>query len=92
MDFDEIDDQKGDLFQSLAAIYDNSNIKIAFILFVIYVILNTDIFAERVLRKIRSDTYDMTNDKVTSTGILVSGMILSITYIFIDLLASGDVI
>lgn len=91
MDYDEIT-EKGDLFHSIAAVYDNSNIKIAFMLFVVYIILNTDIFAERALRKINSDAYDVTNDKITPSGICMSGMILAITYIILDLLSSGGVI
>jgi len=94
MDFDELDFEKpnNDLFHSVAAIYDNASIKVAFILFIAYVILNTDIFAERALRKIRPDAYDVANDKITPIGICTTGMILSMVYIIIDLLVKGDII
>lgn len=90
MDFDEL--ESGDLFHSVAAIYDNANIKIAFIIFVTYIILNTDIFAERALTKFKSNAYDAVNDKITSSGICIAAMIMSMTYLIIDLLVSGNVI
>jgi len=81
-----------DLFHLSGAFYDSLNIKVAFLLFVVYILLNTDIFAESVLRKISKDAYDMSSDKITPKGIIVSAMMLSLFYIVVDLLADAKVI
>ncbi len=81
-----------DLFHVGGAIYDASKIKVAFILFVAYILLNTDIFAESILSKISKKNYDMSSDKITSRGIVISAMILSIFYILIDILAENKII
>jgi hypothetical protein len=81
-----------DLFHSVGKLYDSSNIKISFLLFVGYIIINTDIFAERALNKIVPGSYDMSNDKFTSTGILVAGMALSLFYLLVDLLTKSNIL
>ena len=42
----------GDLFHVGGALYDASKIKIAFMIFIAYILMNTDIFAESILSKI----------------------------------------
>jgi len=81
-----------DLFHVGGAIYDASKIKIAFMIFVAYILINTDIFAESVLSKISKKNYDMNSDKITGRGIVISAMMLSMFYIIIDLLAASGII
>lgn len=81
-----------DLFHVGGAIYDASKVKVAFILFVAYILLNTDIFAESILSKINKKTYDMSSDKITGYGIVMSAMMLSLFYILVDILAANHVI
>ncbi len=81
-----------DLFQVVGVVYDNMEIKISFILFITFILLNTDIFADNCLRKISSGTYDSSQDKITAKGIVVSAMILSMVYILVDLLVSKNII
>lgn len=81
-----------DLFHLFGAVYDNMQIKISFILFITFIVLNTDIFAYSCLRKITNGAYDLSQDKITAKGVMVSAMILSIVYIIIDLLVSKNII
>lgn len=91
---DDVKEKKysSDLFHVVGAIYDNMEIKISFILFITFILLNTDIFADNCLRKIASGTYDSSQDKITAKGVMISAMILSITYILVDLLVSKNII
>jgi hypothetical protein len=81
-----------DLFHVGGALYDASKIKIAFMIFIAYILMNTDIFAESILSKISKKNYDMNSDKITGRGIIISAMMLSLFYIIIDLLASSNII
>jgi hypothetical protein len=76
----------GDLFHIGGKIYDDLKLKIAGLLFIIFIILNSDIFVECVLSKFIYGTYDPFGDKITEKGIVVSAMLLSFSYIFIDFL------
>lgn len=78
--------KNGDLFHIGSKIYDDLKLKIAGLLFIIFIILNSDIFVEGVLSRFISGTYDGFSDKVTEKGIVISAMLMSLSYIFIDFL------
>jgi hypothetical protein len=83
----------GDLYQLSNKFYDLLNIKIAFLLFLIYYILNTDIFIELAFsNNFIKNVYDRTNDKITEKGIVISGIILSMCYLVIDMLNKKNII
>jgi hypothetical protein len=82
----------GDLFHVFGALYDNMKLKVAFIIFISFILLNTDTFADNCLRKISSNTYDLSQDRITGKGVMVSAMLLSVFYIIIDLLATKKII
>lgn len=82
----------GDLYQLSSKFYDIINIKIAFLLFITYYILNTDIFIEKGLSKLFCNVYDTTHDKFTEKGIILSGIILSMIYILYDFLDKKNII
>jgi hypothetical protein len=87
------ENETGDLYQLSNNFYDLLNIKIAFILFLLYYILNTDIFVELAFsNKVLSDAYDSTSDKITEKGIIISGIILSLCYLVIDMLDKKNII
>jgi len=87
------DTETGDLYQLSNKFYDLLNLKIAFILFLLYYILNTDIFVELVFsNRYIIDAYDSVNDKITEKGIIISGIILSLCYLVIDLLDKKNII
>jgi hypothetical protein len=96
MDSDEIKITKkeeiGDLYQVSDKLYNMMNIKIAFLLFCVYIILNSDIFIEFSLSKMFCNIYDPVNDKVTNKAIIITGLCLSISYIIIDILDKKDII
>lgn len=79
------------LFDMSGNIYDELHIKIAFMLFIIFCILNTDIFAEHVLGKLSKKNYDREQDKISDRGIFVSGLFMSASYLILDLLSSRKV-
>lgn len=83
---DALNGKNGDLFYIGSKIYDDLKLKIASLLFIIFIILNSDIFVEGVLSKFISGTYDASGDKITEKGIVISGMLLAFAYIFIDFL------
>lgn len=68
------------------------NFKTAIILFFIYIILNIDIFNTQILYNLNKNYYDPDLDKVSTSGIVVSGLILSIFYIFIDFFNKNEII
>ena len=84
--------KNGDLFHISTKVYDDLKIKIASLLFIIFLILNSDIFVEGVLSKFIYGTYDASRDKITEKGIVISAMILSFSYIFIDFLFEKKII
>ena len=83
-----INNNTEDLFHASSAMYDAIKIKVAFLIFVSYILLNTDMFAENILSKINNKCYDMSSDKITSSGIIISAMMLSLFYIIVDLLSN----
>lgn len=89
---DEIKYTSDDLFSVSATVYDEMKIKLAFLLFIIFIILNTDIFAENVLSKISKNNYDNSIDKITEKGIVTSGILLASSFLFLDLLDKKKII
>ena len=79
-------EKNGDLFHIGSKIYDDLKLKIASLLFIIFIILNSDVFVEGVLSKFINGTYNACEDKITEKGIVISAMLLSLSYIFIDFL------
>lgn len=93
IDEEKIKNGTGDLYQLSNNFYELLNIKIAFILFLLYCILNTDLFIELAfLNKYISNAYDTKTDKITEKGIIISGIILSLCYLLIDILDKKKII
>jgi hypothetical protein len=66
------------------------NFKIAFLIFVFYIIFNTDIFNKFVISKFEKNIY--VNDSITEKGLIIIGVLLSISYIILDVLNNNDYI
>ncbi len=90
--FAECNTKNNDLFGVTGNLYDAMKIKVAFLIFILYIIINSDIFVENILSKFIKGTYDQSTDKCTEKGILVSGIVLSLLYIVIDLIYENDYI
>jgi len=84
--FTECSTKNNDLFGVTGNLYDVMKIKVSFFIFILYIIINSDIFVENILSKFIKGTYDQGSDKMTEKGILVSGVVLSLLYIIIDLI------
>jgi len=81
------DDDLSSLFYKLVIQF---NFKIAFLLFIFYILFNTDIFNKFVISKFEKDIY--VNDKITEKGLLIIGTLLSLTYIMLDVLNNNEYI
>lgn len=66
------------------------NFKVAFLLFIFYILLNTDIFNKYILSKYQKNIYE--NNSLTEKGLIVIGTLLSCIYMIIDVLNNNDYI
>ena len=76
----------GNLFHVCSKFYDHAKLKLASLLFIVFIILNTDIYAENVLSKFFKSSYDTDLNTITEKGIVISGIIMAILYILLDIL------
>ena len=83
---------KDDEYGVIWSVISSMNIKIAFLLFISYIILNTDIFTENILYNISNEAFDKKNMKVSNKGFVITGLILIIIYLFIDLADKGGIL
>ncbi len=75
---------------ALARLIKKVNYKTAILIFLIGILIFSDIFTNNVLINIDGATYD--GEKISSKGTTIQLMILSLCYIVIDLLRQGDLI
>lgn len=89
----ENDDEstKHDGFDVFGSIISKMNIWIAILLFIIFILINTSFFVDEILKKINSD-FVAIDGNLTSAGIIIQGVFLSLAYIVIDLLVSGGIL
>jgi hypothetical protein len=59
-------------------------LKLAGRLFVIFIILNSDVYAENILGNFFNNSYDHSCDGITEKGIIISGIIMVILYLLLD--------
>ena len=90
-DFD-LPKSSDDLFNVAGKLYDTSKLKIALLIFVCYICLNFDFFIENVLMKISKSSFNIEKDKLTFNGVVISGIILSLFYLVIDVLDTNNII
>ena len=81
-----------DFLEMIISLFNKFNIKLSVLLFILYIIFNTDIFYIKLLSNISSNSYDTTKDQLTEKGLVVIGILLSISYLFLDLLDKHDYI
>jgi hypothetical protein len=80
------------LFGVSERLYDRMRLKMAFMLFVVFCIINSDAFAEQVLSTLSPKMYNAGLDKLTDYGVFTSGAILSAVYVILDLLETSNVL
>lgn len=88
---DDEDTSKHDGFDVFGSIFSKINIWVAFLLFVIFILMNTHFFIDDIMKKISSD-FVAQDGNLTSSGIVIQGVMLSLSYIIIDLLVSGGIL
>jgi hypothetical protein len=81
------DDDLSSMFYKLLIQF---NFKIAILLFIFYIIFNTDIFLKYVLSKFGKNIYN--NDKLSEKGLIIVGILLSLTYIILNVLDNNNYI
>jgi len=79
-----------DLTNMLYKLVAQFNIKMAVLIFIFYILYNTDIFNKSIISKFQKNTYN--NDQLTEKGLITIGVLLSFTYIFIDVLNNNGYI
>lgn len=82
---------KHDGFDMIGSLLGKINIWIAFLLFIIFILMNTHFFIDDVMKKINGDFVAL-DGNLTSSGVIVQGVMLSLSYIVVDLLVSGGII
>ena len=80
----------GDFSTMIFKLIKQFNVKIALLIFIFYVLYNSDIFNTFIVSKIDKNFY--INDKLTERGLFINGILLSITYIILDLLNNNGYI
>lgn len=90
IDFDdEIEEQGGknkpdDLAGAFAGVFSLANLKLLFILFLIFLFINSDMFIDRMLGKVDGAVAD--GRMPTTKGTILQGTILVLLYIMADVL------
>lgn len=88
---EEDESTKHDGFDIFGNVISKINLWVAFLLFIIFILMNTTFFIDDVLKKISSDFVAL-DGNLTSSGIIIQGVMLSLSYIVIDLLVSGGIL
>lgn len=68
------------------------NYKIAFFLFIIYILLNSTVFYFQLINTISPGSYDTNEERLTERGLIVIGILLVSAYLVLDVLNKTDVI
>ncbi len=84
--------EENDITDLIYNVCSSVNLKIAFLLYIAYIVLNTDSFNETVLYRIDENCYDLEMGVVTSRGYFAIGLFLIFFYIIIDLLDQNEMI
>ncbi len=80
------------LFDTLGDVYDQSKLKMALFIFVAYIIINSDIFAMKILQTISPKTWCVQEGQITDYGVVMSGAVLAVSYLIFDLLNQNKLV
>jgi len=97
IDFDDVEEEVGDksrrpdsFIDMFGDFFGGVNYKIIFLLFLIYMFINSDIFIDKVLSKVSGTVEGRTT--VTNKGTFVSSIILILLYMTGDMLVRNRII
>lgn len=88
---DDDESSKHDGFDVFGSIFGKLNIWTAFLIFIIFVLMNTNFFIDEIMKKMSSD-FVLLDGNLSSSGIIVQGVMLSLSYLIIDLLVTGGIL
>lgn len=83
---------ENDLSNIIYNITSSINLKISFLLYLFFLVLNTDTFAESILLRLSEDNYDNTIMCITPKGYMTMGLFLVVFYIVIDIMNQNNMI
>ena len=84
--------QPNDFSGLIGGLANSINYKMVILIFLVYILLNSDVFINRILSKIDgTTTYNPLNSPNTK-GHVILGLLLSMCYILIDSLIKSDLI
>lgn len=90
MDSEEIaEPKKGDLINVIVDFMNEINYKLVFFLFMIFLLLSSDVFLAQILSNINGA---MELNTVTTYGTIIQGLFLILFYIIADMLIKTDLI
>jgi hypothetical protein len=87
---EEQPEKKGDLGSMFSSLFSKIPIKMAFLLFIIFVLINSTVFIEYCVEPFGKNYFDGIN--VTSTGTYLQGLFLSVAYIILATLDNYNII
>lgn len=88
-DYETIDKHKApDDITSLITGLGIQKLKLSFFIFILFIFISSDVFVDRILSN-KKNTY-VEGRVLTSKGVMVQGLILSVCYIIITLLVEND--
>lgn len=93
-DFDSLDDFENytsDMSDLVSAGSKHLNFKMALFIFIIYIILHSDIFLTRVLQRV-PNTVDGYPPRVSNRGHIIIGIIISLFFLTTDLLIKNNIV
>ena len=90
VDFDDIDGDGDDLGKKSAYIPGSKVLKTSIFLFVVFILLNSDVFIDRVLSD-REGKYAK-GRQVTYNGLYVQSLLLVIAYVIFDMLVNHGLV
>lgn len=80
----EEDTPPDDLSSVVVKFFKKFNIITGIFIFLLYMLVSTDGFQLHIMRELNPSTYDPKIDSITETGIVVNGIIISISYMLFD--------
>ena len=73
-----------DLTTVLVKFLKKFNVVTGLIIFILYILINTDCFQLHIIRELYKPAYDSNTDSITDSGIIFNGVILSVFYMIFD--------
>jgi len=74
-----------DLQSIVIKIFKKFNITTSVFIFILYILVSTDCFQLHIVRELYTNAYNSKTDSITDSGLILNGVILSVSYLLFDL-------